>query len=81
LLGRIGGGIAKTWNSLGPYGKLGAVTIGGQALQGYATAKAQEDAEREALARYQANVGGMIYAPVYNPYTGKYEVPNNGGVA
>jgi hypothetical protein len=75
LLGRVAGGIGKGWNALGPAGQFGAVMIGGQMLQGYAAAKAQEDAEAEALARYQANIGGVIRAPVYNPETGRYEVP------
>jgi len=61
---------------LGPAGQFGTVMVGGQMLQGYAAAKAQEDAEEEALARYQANIGGIIQTPVYNPETGRYEVPN-----
>jgi hypothetical protein len=76
LLGRAAAGIGKGWNALGPAGQFGTVMVGGQMLQGYAAAKAQEDAEAEALARYQANIGGIIQTPVYNPETGRYEVPN-----
>ena len=78
LLGSIG----SAWNSLGPYGKFAAVQGGIGLTSGYLQGKAEEDAAREALAQYQANMGGVIYAPVYNPATGLYEVPYQaGGVA
>lgn len=79
LLGSIGSAAAKGWNSLGTYGKFAAVQGGIGLGSGYLQGKAEEDAAAEALAQYQANMGGVIYAPVYNPATGLYEVPYQGG--
>ena len=75
LLGSLG----NAWNSLGPYGKFAAVQGGIGLTSGYLQGKAEEDAARDALAQYQANMGGVIYAPVYNPATGLYEVPYQAG--
>jgi hypothetical protein len=68
--------LSRAWNGLGDYGKFAAVNMVGQGLAGGLAAKAEDDAMRDAMARYGQNIGTVIPMPVYNPATGKYEYPN-----
>jgi len=42
--------ISRTWNNMGDFSKAALITTGGSALSGYATAKAEEDAQAAKLA-------------------------------
>lgn len=61
-----GGLISSAWNSLGPYGKMAAVQMGGSVVQGIGAQKAADEQrayeEQQANAardRYNTNVGSM----------------------
>ena len=67
----------------GQYTKPALFMTGGQMISGYAQGKAQEEMmeqqrldEEARMLAYGQNVGTYIGMPTYNPYTGKYEYPN-----
>lgn len=67
----------------GQYTKPALIMTGGQMISGYAQGKAQEEMmeqqrldEEARMLAYGQNVGTYIGMPTYNPYTGKYEYPN-----
>jgi hypothetical protein len=82
LLSRAGSALKGGFSGLSPIAQYGLVQTVGQGITGGLAAKAEDDALREAMARYGQNIGTVIPMPVYNPATGKYEYPNqNTGVA
>ena len=80
LLSRAGSALKGGFSGLSPIAQYGLVQTVGQGLTGGLAAKAEDDALREAMARYGQNIGTVIPMPVYNPATGKYEYPNQSAV-